>query len=179
MLRPMSEAGSITTEAGSSAGRKTLTFEDFFGSEHVRLYRALNLVTVNRQEAEDIMQDAFIRLWERWDRVGSLEDPVGYLYRAAMNLVRLRRRRVRIAARRLFGPGQAADPLLQVDERDRLDRALQELTVRQRAALVLVDLYRFTSEEAARILRVSPVTVRRLAAKGRSKVRDALEDNDA
>jgi RNA polymerase sigma-70 factor, ECF subfamily len=179
MLRPMSEAGSITAEAAPPRSRKPLSFEDLFASEHLRLFRALTLVTGNRQEAEDVMQEAFIRLWEGWDRVGRLEDPVGYLYRAAMNLVRMRRRRARMAARKLFGPRSSGDPLLQVDERDRLDRALQELTVRQRTALVLVDLYRFTSEEAAHIMRASPVTVRRLAAKGRAKVRNALEEDDA
>jgi Sigma-70 region 2 len=30
------------------------------------------LVTGNRQEAEEIMQDAFLRLWEQWDRVAHL-----------------------------------------------------------------------------------------------------------
>ena len=44
-------------------------FEVFFGSEHARLFGALCLVTGDRHEAEEIMQDAFLRLWERWDQV--------------------------------------------------------------------------------------------------------------
>ena len=39
------------------------------------------------------MQDAFLSVWERWDRVGEMDDPLGYLYRTAMNLFRKRYRR--------------------------------------------------------------------------------------
>ena len=45
------------------------------------------------------MQEAFVRIWERWDKVGRLEEPTGYLYRAAMNIVRSRYRRASLALR--------------------------------------------------------------------------------
>src|SRR5215212_3982765 len=77
-------------------------FEDFFGSEHARLFGALCLVTGDRHEAEEIMQDAFLRLWERWDRVGGLGDPSAYLYRTAMNVFRNRYRRATLGVRRTF-----------------------------------------------------------------------------
>jgi predicted RNA polymerase sigma factor len=44
-------------------------FEVFFEQHHERLSRALWRLTRNRQEAEEVMQDAFLRLWERWDKV--------------------------------------------------------------------------------------------------------------
>ena len=65
-----------------------LAFEDFFLDERARLFRALLLVTQDAAEAEDLMQEAFVRVWERWDRVGGVESPVGYLFRTAMNLHR-------------------------------------------------------------------------------------------
>jgi DNA-directed RNA polymerase specialized sigma24 family protein len=37
----------------------------FFEQHHVRLFRALWLVTRNRHEAEELTQDAFLRLWQR------------------------------------------------------------------------------------------------------------------
>lgn len=43
----------------SEADVPVTTFEDFLRDEHVRLYRALCLVTGSRQEAEDVMQIAF------------------------------------------------------------------------------------------------------------------------
>ena len=43
------------------------------------------------------MQEAFVRVWERWDRVAGVEDPVGYLFRTAMNLHRSALRRALLA----------------------------------------------------------------------------------
>jgi RNA polymerase sigma-70 factor (ECF subfamily) len=64
------------------------SFEGFFEAEKQRLYRALCLITRNRFEAEEITQDAFVRVLERWDRVSVMEDPTGYLYVTAMNTFR-------------------------------------------------------------------------------------------
>ena len=63
-------------------GEATPGFEAFYENTHSRLYTALCLVTGSRHEAEDVMQEAFVRVWERWDKVGRLEAPTGYLYRA-------------------------------------------------------------------------------------------------
>ena len=51
------------------------SFEVFFRAEHARLYRALCMVVGSRDEAEEIAQDAFLRLWERWNRVSGMEAP--------------------------------------------------------------------------------------------------------
>jgi hypothetical protein len=53
------------------------SFDAFFLEEHERLFRALYFVTGDQGDAEDLMQDAFAKLWERWDRIGSMEDPTG------------------------------------------------------------------------------------------------------
>ena len=74
-------------------------FEDFFGSEHARLFGALCFVTGDRHEAEEIMQDAFLRMWERWDGRG-FDDPSAYLFRTAMNVFRNRYRRSALGSAR-------------------------------------------------------------------------------
>ncbi len=149
-----------------------LSFEDFFSYEHRGLYGALLLVTRDSHEAEEVMQDAFLRLWERWDRVGGLDDPVGYLYRTAMNVYRSRRRRGLVALRRVVRPTEPDDGLAAVEDREAVVRALAPLTPSQRAAIVLTDVLGFTSEEAAQAMRVRPATVRVLAARGRSRLRE-------
>ena len=70
------------------AATPIVQFEAFFEAEKRQLYRALCLVTRNRHEAEDLTQEAFIRVLERWDRVVGVDDPHGYLYRTAMNVFR-------------------------------------------------------------------------------------------
>lgn len=135
-------------------------FEDFFDAEHDSLFRALWLVTRNRHEAEDLMQDAFLRVWERWDRVGSLKDPVGYLYRTAMNGFRQSYRRAKLAVRRTAGLTPVDDGLAQVEARDEAIRAMATLSRRQRAVVVLTDLLGYRSDETAQILGLRPSTVR-------------------
>ena len=60
-------------------------FDTFFQEEHERLFKALYFVTGNRPDAEELMQDAFLKLWERWDSIHEIEDPTGYLFRVALN----------------------------------------------------------------------------------------------
>ena len=62
------------------------------------------------------MQDAFLKVWERWDRVGRMDDPVGYLYRTAMNLFRKRYRRAMLAVRRTVGLTPANDDFSEADD---------------------------------------------------------------
>jgi RNA polymerase sigma-70 factor (ECF subfamily) len=117
--------------------REPLGFESFFQENRSRLFGAMCLVTGNRQEAEEITQDAFLKLWERWDRVSILEDPVGFLFRTAMNVFRNRVRRTALAARKAIRLVEWADDLAAVEDRDEMVRAMRRLTPHQRAALVL------------------------------------------
>ena len=126
----------------------TMTFEDFFDTESPVLFRRLCLLTRDRTEAEDVMQDTFLRLWERWDRVSAMEDPTGYLYRTAMNGFRSRRRRVARTARLALQRDRSIDPYETADTRDAVLRTLDTLGRRQRSAVVLTD-YRSGDEGTA------------------------------
>jgi RNA polymerase sigma-70 factor (ECF subfamily) len=153
-------------------------FEDFFRGQTQNLYAHLCLITGNRAEAEELAQDAFLRLWERWDRVADMEEPVGYLYRTAMNLFRKRYRRVGVALRRTVSVELREDEFATAEDRSVVAGALVELAPRQRAALVLTELIGFSSEEAGRMLGVRPGTVRALASQGRSAMKQHLEADD-
>ncbi|MDP9341310.1 MAG: RNA polymerase sigma factor [Actinomycetota bacterium] len=172
----MSEpASAVASDTGPDVSGRS-SFEDFFSEQHRGLYGALVLVTRSSHEAEEVMQDAFLRVWERWDRVSAVEDPVGYLYRTAMNVFRSRRRRVLVALRRTVRPREPDDGLAAVEDREAVVRALAPLTPGQRAAIVLTDVLGFTSEEAGRALRVRPVTVRVLASRGRAALRKEMTE---
>jgi RNA polymerase sigma-70 factor (ECF subfamily) len=155
------------------------SFEDLYRAQHAGLFGALYLIAGNRQEAEELMQDAFLKLWERWDRIGSLEDPTGYLYRTALNLFRMRRRRAAVALRRVAGRMPDPDAFDAVERKDMIDQALASLAPRQRAALILSDLLEFSSDEAAGMLGVKPVTVRVLASRARAALRRSMEEPNA
>jgi len=149
-------------------------FEAFFEDENPRLFGALCLVTRNRHEAEEIAQDAFLKLWERWDRVGAMDDPTGYLYRTAMNAFRKRYRRAALALKATLGVIPSDDGIAAVDARDAAVRAMAPLTDRQRAAVVLLDLLGYPSEEAARMLGVSASTVRNHASRAHAALKKTM-----
>ncbi len=165
-------ADTAPTEVRGSTAR---SFEEFYLERHEAVYSALWLVTRDRNEAEEIAQEAFLKLWERWDRVRDLADPGGYLYRTAMNVWRSRGRRTAVALRRAVRTLPADDGIAEVDARDAVVRALAPLTPRQRAALVLTDLLGLTSEEAGRALGVRASTVRVLAARARATLQEGME----
>jgi len=155
----------------ATAGPPTSSFESFFERHRVRLVQALWLLVRSQQEAEEVAQEAFLRVWERWPEVAAHPDPEGYLYRTALNLARSRRRRLLVALRKTMGTRLQDDPLLRVEAQDAVIRALARLTPKQRAAVVLVDLVGLTSVEASGVLGSKPSTVRVLLARGRETLR--------
>lgn len=163
----------VVSKASTGASATAASFEEFFESEHRTLFRRMCLITNDPPEAEELMQDAFMSIWARWDRVGAMHDPTGYLYRTAMNLFRKRYRHAIVAARRTFRAEPQADGIALVEARSAVSEALASLSPRQRAALVLTDLIGFSSEEAARMLGVRPGTIRSLASQGRSAIRSS------
>jgi len=160
------------------AADEASAFEDFFRGQTQNLYAHLCLITGNRAEAEELAQDAFLKVWERWDRVADMEEPVGYLYRTAMNLFRKRYRRVVVALRRTVSVELREDEFATAEDRSVVAGALVELAPRQRAALVLTELIGFSSEEAGRMLGVRAGTVRALASQGRAAIKQHLEADD-
>lgn len=154
-------------------------FDTFMEEEHERLYRALYFVTGSREDAEDLSQEAFMKLWERWNTIEEIEDPTGYLFRVALNGFRMRRRRAAMALRRHVPLAGPRDEFVDAEMRTDVRRLLLALTPRQRAALLLMDLLGYRSEEAARILRVRPSTVRNLASQGRSALKATEGAHDA
>jgi RNA polymerase sigma factor (sigma-70 family) len=146
-------------------------FSTFFAEEHRGLFKALYFVTGNRADAAELMQDAFLKLWERWDMLDRIEDPTAYLFRVALNGVRMRARAARRAGRRLIPVGRDRDPFDEIDLREDVRVLLLDLAPRQRAALLLLDMYGYGSEEAARIMGIRPSTVRALATQGRVVLR--------
>jgi RNA polymerase sigma-70 factor (ECF subfamily) len=155
------------------------TFETFYKAEARTLFRRLWLVTGNRAEAEELMQEAFLKVWERWDRVGGMDDPVGYLYRTAMNLFRMRYRRAKLALRRTVGLAPSIDDFSDADDRQVVHEVLATIPARQRAALVLTEMLGFTSKEAGDALGVTDATVRSLTRHGRDAFRKVMEVADA
>jgi RNA polymerase sigma-70 factor, ECF subfamily len=154
------------------AAERTPAFETFFQEQYEAVYGSLCLITRNRHEAEEIAQDAFLKMWERWEQVDAIDDPIAYVHAIAMNAFRRRSRRAAMAVRRTLRMTAPDDDIAMVDEQELIVRLLAPLNPRQRAAIVLTDLLDYTSEEAARMLGLRPGAIRSLASRGRAVLRE-------
>lgn len=163
-------------EPAALVGDRVSEFEVFFDREKARLLQALWLVTRNRFEAEELAQGAFLSLYERWDRVRTMDDPTGYLYRTAMNAFRSWHRRSALAAKRTIGLTRSDDAIARIEGQDVVVRALAPLTARQRAAVVLIDLLGYSSEEAGRMLGIRASTVRTHAERAHRELKARMEE---
>jgi RNA polymerase sigma factor (sigma-70 family) len=170
--------GRATAETeGHDVAEAEASFESFFEQTHERLFGALCLVTGNRHEAEEIMQDAYLKLWERWERVSRMDDPTGFLFRTAMNGFRSRYRRASLAIRRRMALAPAVDDLAAVEDRDEVVRMLRPLSPAERASIVLTTMFGYSSAEAGRLLGVKAATVRAHATRARAGARAGLEES--
>jgi RNA polymerase sigma-70 factor (ECF subfamily) len=152
-------------------------FEALFRDTYEPVLRAMYLFTGDRQEAEDLTQEAFARVLERWPAIDPGTNPAGYVYRTALNLSRTRRRRLSGLLRPLALSAQVDKEVEsgygRIEERDRLRRMLRTLPRGQREALVLVEWLRLSDREAASLLHVSPVAVRVRIARAKKALRSA------
>jgi RNA polymerase sigma-70 factor (ECF subfamily) len=173
----MSERSRIvggSVHAATVAEDAETSFEDFFQREKADLYGILCIVTRNRHEAEELTQDAFVRILERWDRVALMDDPRAYLYRTAMNTFRTSYRRTALATKRALRVSWPDDGIAEVDAHDKTMRALATLSPRQRAAVVLTDLLDFPSEQAARMLGIRASTVRVHVSRAHAALKETM-----
>ena len=156
--------------------RRSPLFEEFFHAERTRLFGALAVMSGNRAEAEEVMQEAFLRVWERWDRVSAMGSPEGFLYRTAMNVYRSRLRRAAVVIRKATNLLREDDALSEVEIRDEVARLLRALTPREREAIVLTSYLGFSTEEAGRLLGIRANTVRVLTSRARNSLRRQVQE---
>jgi RNA polymerase sigma factor (sigma-70 family) len=147
-------------ESGVIAGTHE-EFADFFREHYEEVLRAMYLVTGDRFEAEEVAQSAFVKVYERWDRVAGMKNPAGYAYRAAVNAHRSRLRRIGLATRRTLSL-QQTDEISKSDDRDRIRRLLSELPESQREVVALVAWLGFSdvawSPDGTRLVLAIPKT---------------------
>jgi RNA polymerase sigma-70 factor (ECF subfamily) len=153
-------------------------FEEFFAAQSGNLLRILTVITGSRLEAEDIVQEAFTRVFQHWDRVREMENPAGYLERTAMNVFRSQYRRATVAVRRTIGTAPEQDAFEAIEDRDVATRALAILTPRQRAAVVLTEGLGYSGDETARLLGIKPSTVWALTHQARGALAKARGEAD-
>ena len=147
------------------------SFEAFYVAEFARVERfAVGLV--GESDALDLAQESFVRTWSHWQAASGGGMPLAYTLKVACNLARsaARHRAAWERIRHLLPSNRPREePVL-----GSVSAGLSHLPIRQRQALLLCDLLGFTSDEAGRVLRISPSTVRVHVARARTSLREHL-----
>ena len=153
---------------------------------HLRSYLAFaTRVIGDRMEAEDIMQEAFIRVWKnasKWDQDRKTRFTT-WFYRIVMNLcidVKRRRKRKPVSELEEAYDISSDDPLPDARLSDKqmavkISEALEELPERQKMVMTLCYLQGLGNKEAAEILNISTGAIESLLVRGRKKMAELLK----
>lgn len=156
-----------------------MDFESFFDEHYGRTVRAVSLAIGDRHRAEDRVQDAFAKAYRKWSTVSGMARPDAWIYVVALNADRKAWTRAERRAARHNEPAVSEaldDHAGSVAERTSLRDALDRLTTRQRATVVLRYLADLPTAEVARVLGCAEGTVKATLHQSLAKLRVALED---
>lgn len=131
-------------------------------------------------DAEEVAQDAFVKLLAHWEKVRTYEDPEAWVRQVAVRLLISRHRRSRVAAvgLRRLASRPAADQPDATAQRVDMARALAGLPVTHRAVLLLHHVLDLPVEAVARELSIPSGTVKSRLARARAAVAPHLQDTE-
>jgi RNA polymerase sigma-70 factor, ECF subfamily len=155
---------------------------DLYAACYDRMVRVLTLVAGDRTEAEDVVQEAFVRLVPRWSKISTYDDPEAWVRAVAFRILsnRFRRARNAVMAARRSGEVRRARGTDEVAETsgDNVDiaRALASLPVGQRQVVVLHHLLDLPVDEIASTLGVPVGTVKSRLSRARLALAPLLHE---
>ena len=156
--------------------RSEAEFTALYQARFSDLSAQLYAYTGDAAEAQDVVQEAFVRAWQRWHKIGEYDDPVAWVRRVAWNLATSRHRRVAVVRRFLsratppeHHPETSADHVALVS-------ALRQIPERQRQAMVMHYLADMSVADIAREIGVADGTVKSWLHRGRIEMAKHLSD---
>jgi RNA polymerase sigma-70 factor (ECF subfamily) len=155
----------------------TVDFDDFFRLHYARIVRVVHGVTGDRARAEEVAQEAFVRVFQRWSRVSSYDRPDAWVRRVAVRLAvrEARRDRLRTTLERrapaartpAVGGPLAEEPPAAFDH-------VRVLPRNQRVAIVLHYLDDLPVADVAAAMGCSEPTVRVHLHRGRRRLAELM-----
>jgi RNA polymerase sigma-70 factor, ECF subfamily len=149
--------------------------EPLFRAHYARLVRAMALVCGDGEVAADAVQEAFVRAHLRWRRLRHYDDPVGWIRRVALNLVRDDHRRT-VRKRRAVARLASEPVVVGVEqEPDELTTLLAALPRQQRVAVALYYVDGLSIAEVAATMGLAEGSVKSHLHDARQRLRGVIE----
>lgn len=166
---------------GASPPDAPQDFESYVRAGQRHHKRLAFLLTGDLDQAEDLLQAAYAKVYPRWAKISTYDVPDAYLRRVMVNLRtswwrRSRNREVAVAELPQRVVASVPDPAEQLAESAALLAALQSLPDRQRAAVVLRHWCDLSEAETAAAMKCSVGTVKSSTNRGLAHLRTALAE---
>lgn len=145
-----------------------------------RLIGLLTAIGGSRGDAEEVAQEAYVRLLSRWERVRGYDDPESWVRTVAIRILISRQRRARVALRglvRLGGGAQQQQPGLSPDS-VAIRTALLGLPLAQRTVVVLHHVLDLPVEDIAAELEIPVGTVKSRLSRARATLSELLTESE-
>jgi RNA polymerase sigma-70 factor (sigma-E family) len=178
---PSGRAGAALGARPSFPSDRESAVRALYEERHSELVRFATFIMGDAHAAEDVTQEAFMRVYDAWDRLEDPERAVAYLRATIVNLSKGRHRRRMVAERKQQTPHLVAVPSAEDDAMGRVGRsavldAVSALPNRQRACVVMRHWLRMTEGEIAATLDVSIGSVRTHNKRGLETLHRKLGD---
>jgi RNA polymerase sigma factor (sigma-70 family) len=155
------------------------TIREFLETSYPRLVAAVALVAGNRDAAEDAVQEALARAWERPAGAERIDSLAAWVTRVSLNLSKSRLRCIRAEARARDRLGAMRDPVpTSSASRTDVERALRRISRRQREVTVLRYYLGMDVAEIAGVLGVSDGTVKTQLFRARRALAELLGEEE-
>jgi RNA polymerase sigma-70 factor (ECF subfamily) len=155
---------------------KVDTFEPWFRREYPQVLGALILAIGNRDVAEEVAAEAFAKAYEKWDRVGVMASPGGWIYTVALNAARRKfkhRAMERLLLRKFHSPTEVP-----TETGFELWDLVRTLPPRERTAIVLRYVGDLQEAEVAKAMGISAGGVSKTLNVARSHLGIALKEEE-
>jgi RNA polymerase sigma-70 factor (ECF subfamily) len=169
-MEPARAWGGVTgvrVAPGRAASAVAADPHDLYAASYGQLVQVLTLVAGSRAEAEDVVQEAFVRLIPRWSKISTYDDPEAWVRAVAFRILSNRFRRARHAMAVSRRTERGAPSTEVSGERVDIVRALAALPIGQRQVVVLHHLLDLPVAEISAALGVPAGTVKSRLARAR------------
>ena len=157
----------------------TAKLTDLYQEHYRQLLRIAALLVDDRASAEDIVQDAFVRVFDSRTRLRDPDKALAFLRQAVLNRARSIMRRRMVAKK--YQPRLATRDVQPDDSVQEVDRAvlaelLEQLPRRQREAVVLRYYADLSEARTAELMKVSPGAVKSYCSRGVARLSELLRE---
>lgn len=151
-----------------------------YARAYPRLVGLLTSVGGSRSDAEEVAQDAYVKLLPRWNKIRTYDDPEAWVRAVAVRMLISRRRRATVAARGLRRLAAHPQPPAELSpDAVAVSAALGALPVSQRAVIVLHHVMDLPVDQVAAELHIPVGTVKSRLSRARTALAPLLEPEES